>query len=149
MVGHRLMSQVEVLAVTDSGRRRRWTDAEKLRIVEESLSRPRIAAATARRYEISRALLKRWRKAYQVGLLIGVPMTSFTPMRISADPLPAPDATPTTNTAPDLIAITLVNGRRPSVSATIDPVSLVRLVAVLDPACSRFRRARASGSRAG
>ena len=30
MVGHRLMSQVAVLAVADSGRRRRRTDAEKL-----------------------------------------------------------------------------------------------------------------------
>jgi len=30
------MSQVEVLSVTNTGRRRRWKDAEKLRIVQEN-----------------------------------------------------------------------------------------------------------------
>lgn len=59
MADHSLMSQVEVLSVTDTGRRRRWTDAEKFRIVEESHAAPRRAAATARRYEISRSLLTR------------------------------------------------------------------------------------------
>ncbi|WP_245624858.1 transposase [Jannaschia seosinensis] len=65
------MSQVEVLSVTDTGRRRRWTDAEKVRIVEESYAAPRMAAATARRYEISRSLLTRWRRLAREGLLIG------------------------------------------------------------------------------
>ena len=44
---HSFSSQVEVLSVTDSGRRRRWSAAEKIRIVEESLSRPRSVALTA------------------------------------------------------------------------------------------------------
>jgi hypothetical protein len=68
MAGHSFIPQVEVLAVTDSGRRRRWTAEEMLRIVEESRARPRMASATARRYEISRSLcelgaqprLQRW-----------------------------------------------------------------------------------------
>lgn len=51
---HSFSSQVEVLSVTDSGRRRRWSAAEKIRIVEESLSRPRSVALTARRHDISR-----------------------------------------------------------------------------------------------
>ena len=51
-------SRIEVLSVVDKGRRRDWTDAEKVRIVEESLRGFRQCAATARRYEISRALLK-------------------------------------------------------------------------------------------
>jgi hypothetical protein len=49
MDAHSFSSQVEVLSVTDSGRRRRWSAAEKIRIVEESLSRPRSVALTARR----------------------------------------------------------------------------------------------------
>lgn len=36
MADHNIMSQVEIFSITDTGRRRRWTDAEKLRIVEES-----------------------------------------------------------------------------------------------------------------
>ena len=57
MDAHSFSSRVEVLSVTDSGRRRRWSLEEKTRIVEESLSRPRAVAATARRHQIARALL--------------------------------------------------------------------------------------------
>jgi len=47
MDAHSFSSRVEVLSVTDSGRRRRWTVEEKIRIVEESFSRPRAVSATA------------------------------------------------------------------------------------------------------
>ncbi len=44
---------VSRLEVVDTGRRRRWPDEQKRRIVEESLSAPRQASATARRHGIS------------------------------------------------------------------------------------------------
>ena len=56
-----VLSRIEVV---ETGRRRRWTSAEKLRIVEESFSAPRLVSATARRYGISRQLLLGWRKAW-------------------------------------------------------------------------------------
>ena len=40
MDGHSYSPQVEVLSITDSGRRRRWAAEEKIRIVEESFARP-------------------------------------------------------------------------------------------------------------
>ncbi|MCP3397056.1 transposase [Bradyrhizobium sp. CCGB20] len=43
----------------DTGRRRRWSEDEKLKIVLESLQAPRQVAATARRYGVSRSLLLR------------------------------------------------------------------------------------------
>jgi transposase len=55
-----VLSRIEVV---ETGRRRRWTSAEKLRIVEESFAGPRLVSATARRYGISRQLLLNWRKA--------------------------------------------------------------------------------------
>jgi transposase len=55
-----VLSRIEVV---ETGRRRRWTSAEKLRIVEESFSAP-LVSATARRYRISRQLLLGWRKAW-------------------------------------------------------------------------------------
>jgi transposase len=55
-----VLSRIEVV---ETGRRRRWTSAEKLRIVEESFAGPRLVSATARRYGISRQLLLSWRKA--------------------------------------------------------------------------------------
>ncbi|MFG6637788.1 transposase [Sulfitobacter sp. 1A12126] len=53
--------EIDILAVTDTGRRRRWTDAEKVRIVEESFSPRGSVAETARRRDIGRTLLVRWR----------------------------------------------------------------------------------------
>ena len=49
--------------------RRRWTDAEKVRIVEESLAGHRQASATARRHGIDQSLIFRWRQQYRDGLL--------------------------------------------------------------------------------
>ena len=57
------------LEIVDTGRRRRWSAAEKLGIVEESFSGPRLASATARRHGISNQLLFAWRKAYREGQL--------------------------------------------------------------------------------
>src|ERR1700691_6678247 len=57
------------LEIVDTGRRRRWSAAAKLRIVEESFSAPRLASATARRHGISNQLLFAWRKAYREGRL--------------------------------------------------------------------------------
>ena len=42
-------AQVERLQVVDTGRRRRWSEEEKLKIVVESFRGPRQVAATARR----------------------------------------------------------------------------------------------------
>jgi transposase len=72
---------VSRLEVVDTGRRRRWPDEQKRRIVEESLSAPRQASATARRHGISNQLLFAWRKAYREGRLGG--MAGFVPAMIT------------------------------------------------------------------
>src|SRR3954469_6937678 len=68
------------LEIVETGRRRRWSESEKLRIVEESLSAPRLASATARRHGISNQLLFAWRKAYREGRLGDIP--GFVPAMI-------------------------------------------------------------------
>ena len=60
----RLVTRLEIV---DTGRRRRWSEEEKRRIVEESYSAPRQASATARRHGISNQLLFAWRKAHREG----------------------------------------------------------------------------------
>lgn len=47
MDSDRRSAQVERLEVVDTGRRRRWSEDEKLKIVLESLQAPRQVAATA------------------------------------------------------------------------------------------------------
>ena len=69
MTDHRYRPEVEIVSVTDTGRRRRWTDAEKVRIVEESLGENGHVAETARRHDVGRTLLVRWWRQYREGRL--------------------------------------------------------------------------------
>jgi len=58
MDSHTLSSRrLQRLEIVETGRRRRWSEDEKLRIVLESLQGPRLVSATARRHGISRSLL--------------------------------------------------------------------------------------------
>ncbi len=59
--------EVHRLEEVNTGRRRRWSLAETLRIVEESYQGYRQVSATARRHEISPSLLYSWRKAFAAG----------------------------------------------------------------------------------
>jgi transposase len=77
--------QVRRLEVVETGRRRRWSDAEKLRIVEESFSGPRLVSATARHHGVSKQLLFSWRKAYREGQLGGCRVDGFVPARIVSE----------------------------------------------------------------
>jgi transposase len=132
MDAHSFSSRVEVLSVTDSGRRRRWTAEEKVRIVEESFARPRAVGSTARRHEIARALLTRWRAEYRAGVLGGRRGPSFTPLAVMAEPVSA--AAPLASASEVQVEIMLGNGRRVRVPASIDPDALARLLRVLDRA---------------
>jgi transposase-like protein len=56
--------------VIPSGRRRRWSDAQKARIVAESFVPGAVVAEVARRYEIKPQHLTTWRAAARRGLLV-------------------------------------------------------------------------------
>ena len=60
MPEHVLMSGIEI--ITDGGRRRRWTAAEKLRIVEETLEDRASISIVAQRNGVAPNLLYRWRR---------------------------------------------------------------------------------------
>jgi transposase len=64
MDSHKRSTQLERLELVETGRRRRWSDDEKLRIVTESFEAPRAISSTARRHGISRSLLMTWRRAF-------------------------------------------------------------------------------------
>lgn len=134
---------VSRLEVVETGRRRRWSDAEKLRIVAESMAGPRLVSATARRHGISRWQLNTWRRQVREGRLVGdeamdgVP--AFAAVTLAPDAQTAVSAPPAMQDRapppdPERIEIVLTNGRRLLVGAGIDARSLARLVAVLERA---------------
>ena len=70
MPEHVLMSEIEI--ITDGGRRRRWTAAEKLRIVEETLDDRASISVVARRNSVAPNLLYRWRRLMLEGGSVAV-----------------------------------------------------------------------------
>ncbi|WP_244477928.1 transposase [Methylobacterium sp. Leaf86] len=56
--------RVQRLEIVETGRRWRWSEDEKLRIVLESLAGPRLVSATARRHGLARSQLLTWRRAF-------------------------------------------------------------------------------------
>jgi len=58
-------------------RRRRWTEAEKVRIVEESLAGEVSVAEVARRHDVHPNLLHRWRQRARAGAAVGAPGTAM------------------------------------------------------------------------
>jgi transposase len=122
-------TQVERLGVVETGRRRRWTDDEKLKIVLESMQAPRSISSTARRYGISRSLLLIWRRSFctQPEGAAGH-RSGFVPAMVVADPMPSAPATPTSGH----MVIEIGKDRRVIVDASVDAAALARVLAILE-----------------
>lgn len=128
-----VISPIEVLSADDLGRRRDWSGAEKVRIVEESLQGFRQGSVTARRYGLSRSLLTTWRRQYRSGLLSVSASTSFVPLSISPPAAASLEMTAPLRSEDDkTIEIGLPNGRRLTIPASLDPAILARLLPILD-----------------
>jgi transposase len=78
--------------ITGVERRRRWRDEDKLRIVAEAEAPGAVFALVARRHEVSRGQLWKWRGQVRRGELVPVAMVpEFIPVRVMASAaLPIP-----------------------------------------------------------
>jgi len=130
------ISAVNRLEIIETGRRRRWSDEEKARIVLESLSGPRLVSATARCHGIARSQLLAWRRALAadrreapVGF-VEAEISSGTTSLLSAPRREM--AAIGASTIDQRLEIALRNGRRVMVDAGIDVEALGRIIAVLD-----------------
>ena len=131
MDDHKHSTQIERLEFVETGRRRRWSDEEKLRIVLESLETPRAISSTARRHGISRSLLMTWRRA-----LRSEPMAPdlqqqsrfAQAMVAAAEPVPAEPSAPATSR----MVIEIGKDCRIIVDAGVDAVALARVLAILE-----------------
>ena len=126
--------------ITGVERRRRWSAAEKLRIVAETEQPGAGIAEIARRYEISRGLLWNWRSLVRRGVLRSEPQAVFVPVQVISE---RPTTEPTKRaelpalTGPDAavadrrIEITLPDGTSIRVGQEISLATLRRVVTVL------------------
>lgn len=132
-------SRVSRLEVIHTGRRRRFTEDEKLRIVAESFAGRGRASATARQYGISRSLLNRWRKSVRQGLHGQKHPDGFVPACVMPEtfvpvkqvPVPAAMEHPVAS-ACGRMEIVAANGRRVVVDSSVDVDALLRIIQGLE-----------------
>lgn len=129
---HTHSHEVSRLEVVETGRRRRWTDEAKLRIIAESERGPRLVSTTARRHGISPSQLFGWRREFGLGGSRGpTPEPTFLPVSVhSADAAAAGKTSPAAE--PSRVEIGLACGRIVRVDAGIDGKALARILDVVD-----------------
>lgn len=130
MDSDKVSAQVGRLEVVETGRRRRWSEDEKLKIVLESLQAPRQVAATARRYGISRSLLLRWRQLFRPEPKdAAAQQMGFVPAKVVPDPGLTPG--PVGSASSGAIEIEFAAGVRMRITGTVDAAMLKAAVAAL------------------
>ena len=135
MDSHTRSAQVERLEVVETGRRRRWSEDEKLKIVLESLQASRQVSATARRYGLSRSQLLQWRRSFRVEQKgAAEQQIGFVPAVVALEPEaagPEPEPAPAGPAGGGSIEIEFASGTRMRITGAVDQAALTAAVAAL------------------
>ena len=108
--------------ITSVERRRRWSAADKERLVSASLEPGASVSAVAREAGIQPGQLYGWRRQL---LRRSQPAAGFAAVRIAAEPAPAGLR------AAGLIEVEFANGSRLRITGAIDPATLTMTIATL------------------
>jgi len=114
------MTNGRIEVITTVERRRRWSSAEKQRLVAASLEPGASVSAIARGAGVHPSQLYGWRRQ-----LRGALQTGFAAVQI------VPDATPAGMTGSGAIEIEFANGARMRITGAVDPAILTAAVAAL------------------
>ena len=122
-----LPEQVEIRVRRE--RRRRWSPADKLRIVQEAFAPGAVAKRVAERYEISTGLLFTWRREIMTPAGAG-----FMQVQVigNVDKPPRPASSAPAPRSAGTIEVDLPNGVRLRLSHSVDLKVLRGLLAALD-----------------
>lgn len=130
MAGSMATQRIEV--ITGAGVRRRYSDEEKLRLVEEAFGPGASVMEVARREGVDQSLLYRWRRQI-FGRQARLP--AFTPVAVAADEVDAAGeaAAIAPGESPELgmIEIELVGGVRVRVTGAPEPAMIGAVIAAL------------------
>lgn len=124
--------RMEILSGAD--RRRNWSNALKEQIVSETLEPGVTVTEVARRHDIDRSLVYRWRRLLGVRRGRGAP--AFLPVEVADGPRALEDSPPPTVTSAPAsgagrIEIELADGCRVRVDSQVDGKALARVLNVL------------------
>ena len=127
--------------LTNSERRRRWTEEQKLQLVGETFDAGSSISRVARRYGVHSSVLFRWRRQLAgpvpAAIVAAPTTTAFAAVEIAPQPMPmlaSPDQTlpaPLVTRQSGVIEIELSGGHRVRVDRDVDADALRRVVAVL------------------
>ena len=134
-----VMAYQRVEILTGSERRRNYTPAEKVRIVEEAFRPGVIVKDVARRLGIHESLLYRWRRLMRAaaptgGLPTFVPvMVTPEPDRVEPSALPSVTSPPVTPTAVAgaVLEVMLPDGARVRLEGAVDPALAAAVLTAL------------------
>ncbi len=124
--------------ITGIERRRRWGLEEKLRVVAEAERPDACFAEVARRHDVSRGLLWKWRQQVRCGALSAA-APQFVPVHMLPAPIGAATSAPATPTrsreqavgTDAVIEIALADGTTVRVGRDVNATSLRRVLGVL------------------
>jgi transposase len=125
--------------ITGRERRRRWSLADKLRIVAESHEPGALIRAVAARHGVCESLVFTWRRQVRDGVLAAPEMPVFMPVQMLETPRPtaatqsSPSSVPVPSARPSsgLIEIELGNGHQVRVGSDVNLAALRRVLAAL------------------
>ena len=125
--------------ITGRERRRRWSPADKLRIVAESHEPGALIRAVAARHGVCESLVFTWRRQVRDGVLVAPEMPVFMPVQMLETPRPtaatqsSPSSVPVPSARPSsgLIEIELGNGHRVRVGSDVNLAALRRVLVAL------------------
>lgn len=139
--GCKVMAGGTVEIITGRERRRRWSVADKLRILAECDEPGVQVSAVAARHGVYRSLIFQWRRQARDGLLVAEPMPGFVPVRFAAPEQPtsanttleaaSPRRPASSRRSASLIEIELPDGVRLRVGEEVCSVALRRVLTAL------------------
>jgi transposase len=133
------MAQRRIELITGTERRRRFSNADKLRLVAEAFRPGAVVIEVARRHQVDESLLYRWRRLVAQGLLTAEPPglvpvqvapETSSPAACSAEP-PAAAAEVLAEPAPGVIEIELPRGGRVRISGAAAPATVAAALRAL------------------
>ena len=124
------MARMEI--ITSGGRRRRWPDEDKLRVLEEAAQPGARLSDVARRQDILPQQIRRWRRQLLDDVQAIPGAAIFAPVTLIDGPVPSSGRG--SKPRPVMVEISLRNGRVLKVAADLERQVLASLIACVEAA---------------